>query len=63
MDKRWIAVPLVALPLAIGGLVYASSQFNQEDKPSQEASQKGYICPVTGEELPCQNCCPLNEGK
>ena len=42
----------------IGGLVYANAQ-----KPAKEQSQKadaqGYICPATGEELPCQSCCPL----
>ena len=62
MDKRWMAVPLVALPLAIGGWVYASAQ-PQQDKSAQEATQQGYICPITGEELPCCCCCPLNDGK
>jgi len=23
-------------------------------------SSGGYICPLTGEELPCPKCCPLN---
>jgi hypothetical protein len=59
MNKKWVAIPLVALPLAIGGLVYATQ--SSPDKPAQEASQKGYICPLTGEELGCPNCCPLNQ--
>jgi len=23
----------------------------------------GYTCPLTGEQLPCPNCCPLNRGE
>lgn len=29
--------------------------------PTRQSSE-GYICPVTGEALPCPNCCPLNNG-
>jgi hypothetical protein len=29
----------------------------------QSSQEVGYICPATGEELPCQNCCPLNSEK
>jgi hypothetical protein len=25
-----------------------------------KAERPGYICPITGEELPCEKCCPLN---
>jgi hypothetical protein len=54
---------LVALPLAVaGGLVYANSQGQAGDEPQRE-SVGGYICPVTGEELPCPDCCPFNEGQ
>ena len=43
----WVA--LFALPvLVIGGLAYANSQ-------------RGYTCPLTGELLPCERCCPLNQ--
>jgi hypothetical protein len=53
--RKWIWTALLALPLAVaGGLVYANSQ---------RASTEGYTCPITGEELPCPLCCPLNEGK
>lgn len=24
-------------------------------------SEGGYICPLTGETLPCSDCCPLNQ--
>ena len=59
MDKKLLALPLVALPLAIGGFVYAASQSQPADAPNA-ATQEGYICPATGEELPCPSCCPLN---
>jgi len=50
--RKWIWTALLALPLAVaGGLVYAKSQ---------QASAGGYICPITGEALPCPKCCPLN---
>ena len=53
--RKWIWAALLALPLAVGGgLVYAKSH---------QANTGGFVCPVTGEELPCPNCCPLNQGK
>jgi hypothetical protein len=49
MSRRqllWSA--LVALPLAgLSGLVYAFVQ------------TRPYVCPITGEVLPCPKCCPL----
>lgn len=51
----WVALSAIAVVAAGGlGLVDASSQ------PSKA---RGFICPITGEELPCPNCCPLNQGK
>lgn len=32
---------------------------NGQNQSNQDA---GYICPITGEELPCPKCCPLNGG-
>jgi hypothetical protein len=53
--RKWIWATLLALPLAVaGGLVYAKSH---------QTSKGGFVCPITGEELPCPNCCPLNQGK
>ena len=50
MNRRnWIWTALAALPLAVAGAVYANTQ-----------AQSAYICPVTGEQLPCEKCCPLN---
>jgi len=47
---------MLALPLAIGGFVYAGVQA-AGDAQSNDA---GFVCPVTGETLPCPKCCPLN---
>ena len=52
--RNWIWAALVATPLAAAGgfgLVNASSQ------------TQSYNCPLTGEQLPCEKCCQLYEGK
>lgn len=60
--RKWMWAALVGVPLVVaGGLVYAKSA-GWGDTP-QPAKAEGYVCPVTGEELPCPLCCPLNEGK
>ncbi len=53
MRRKWLLTSLLALPLAIGGFVYAKST-------KAPPAQSGYTCPLTGEQLPCPNCCPLN---
>jgi hypothetical protein len=30
-------------------------------KANDQAQAESYICPLTGEELPCPTCCPLNQ--
>ncbi len=58
--RKWIWATLATLPLAVaGGLVYA----NTHAKADQPQNASGYVCPITGEELPCPLCCPLNQGK
>ncbi len=51
MNRRnllWAA--LLGLPLAVvGGLAYANN-----------SQARTFTCPITGEELPCSKCCPLN---
>jgi hypothetical protein len=50
--RKWLWAVLLSLPLAVGGgLLYARTQ------------ARPYICPITGEELPCAKCCPLNQQK
>ena len=58
MYRKWILPTLVALPLAIGGLVVVASQSASEAKA---ANAEGFVCPITGDELPCEKCCPLND--
>jgi hypothetical protein len=61
--RKWIWATLAALPLAVlGGLAYAKSQ-GQAGDAGKLNSSGGYTCPLTGEELPCPNCCPLNQPK
>jgi hypothetical protein len=57
MTRRLLLSALLALPLIVAGWVYGKS--------SGQALQAepAYTCPITGEELPCPNCCPLNNGK
>ena len=46
---------LCVLPLLVlGGLVYAGAHL----RASRHAGT--FICPLTGQELPCPRCCPLN---
>lgn len=50
MTRRgWLWSAILALPLAIAGGLYANAQ-----------RTGGYCCPLTGECLPCEKCCPLN---
>jgi len=61
MSRKWIfmAVPIVALFTA--GLAYAVAPFGGAGEATPDEAESGFICPVTGEELPCSNCCPLNK--
>ncbi len=53
--RKWIWAALLALPLLVAGsLAYARAQ---------QTVEGGFVCPLTGEELPCPNCCPLNQAK
>ena len=50
MLRRKLLRPVIlAIPLlVVAGWVTANSL------------SPGYVCPLTGEELPCEQCCPLN---
>lgn len=62
MRKPTMLAASVALPLAVAGAVYGVAAAKGKDmKTSQTVS--GYICPLTGQQLPCPKCCPLNKGK
>jgi len=48
--RKWLWAALLAVPAAVaGGLIYANTQ-----------RTGGCLCPITGEELLCEKCCPLN---
>jgi len=42
---------LLAVPLAVAAILTFTPVL---------AGSGGYLCPITGEELPCPDCCPLN---
>ena len=48
--RKWLWSALLALPVAVGGLVWANA-----------SARPAYTCPITGELLPCPDCCPLNQ--
>ena len=47
--QKWILAAALFV-VAFAGIAYASSR-----------ATTGYICPVTGEELPCPACCPYSK--
>lgn len=49
--RKWLLASLLALPMLAVGVVAAKSQ------------TRSYTCPLTGEELLCPKCCPLNNGE
>jgi hypothetical protein len=49
--RKWLWAAVLAVPAIVaGGLAYANSQ-----------KAGSFTCPITGEELPCPRCCPLND--
>jgi hypothetical protein len=61
MRKKLIWTAVLVLPLAVAGLVYGQTLVQCHSEKRQQAET--FICPLTGEELPCPNCCPLNQEK
>ena len=57
--RKWILAAVLALPLTVAGVLYAKTALTA-DGP-EPANANGYVCPITGEELPCPKCCPLNQ--
>ncbi len=53
--KRFIG-SAAAVVLVIAAVAFAGAFTN----PHPTLTQQGYICPVTGEELPCPLCCPYH---
>jgi hypothetical protein len=47
--RKWLLAGLLAVATAGGAWAYVATTVDT-----------GYICPITGEHLPCPKCCPLN---
>ena len=56
MRRSTAALMVAGVCVLVGGLVYAGTHsFANAPAPSSE-----FVCPLTGEVLPCPECCPLN---
>lgn len=62
MKKSLLVAALLSLPILAGGVGLVSAKALRKSSEQVE-NAKGYICPVTGEELACECCCPLNNRK
>ncbi|HRP63713.1 MAG TPA: hypothetical protein PK400_10495 [Phycisphaerales bacterium] len=54
-----LAVATIAAVCLLAG---CSTSKTQRVSMGATSDGEGYICPLTGEELPCPKCCPLNKG-
>ena len=52
--RKMLWAALLAVPALVGGgFAYANGT-------KAQPAPAGFVCPVTGETLPCEQCCPLN---
>jgi hypothetical protein len=63
MNRRNLLGMLLALPFVATGVCLPTSYATGEPRQAQKAAAEGYVCPATGELLPCPQCCPLIERK
>lgn len=56
--RKWLWATLLAIPLAVASVVYGQTLVQRDNQPA--AQTEGYVCPVTGELLPCPLCCPFD---
>jgi hypothetical protein len=56
--RKKASLALLGLALTIVGLVFAG-QARVNAGAEQRHPAAGYVCPLTGEQLPCSVCCPL----
>lgn len=61
MHKKWIMTALLALPLAAAGLVYGQNLTPRQIDKAKPVKVASYTCPLTGQQLPCPNCCPIKK--
>jgi hypothetical protein len=60
MTNRTKVLAVLGLVAAIATPVAVHAATRSQDEPTSNA---GYVCPLTGETLPCPNCCPLNKNR
>ncbi len=63
MRRRLFLTAMLAVPLAVAGLVYGQTLTQRQAEKPQQVEAQSYTCPVTGEELPCPLCCPYSQQK
>lgn len=61
MTTYLLSLIAVGAVLAIALLAGCSSNKSGSQVSMGAKTEGGYICPLTGEELPCPKCCPLNK--
>ncbi|QDT16589.1 hypothetical protein [Alienimonas californiensis] len=62
MLKTIIAAAAVGLPASLAGMTYADGGTAADASPAADASSApAFVCPLTGDELPCPKCCPLDD--
>ena len=62
--KKPTAYSLAVLPvLGVTAALGLAIQQGSAQAPQKNASttDSGYVCPLTGETLPCPGCCPANK--
>lgn len=60
MLRKWIILSFSFVALLVGGLAYGFTSVAGASSEEAEKTEASFVCPVTGEDLPCPNCCPLN---
>lgn len=55
------ALPLLAVAAWGAPQLIAEATTAGDPQKSQPVKAAPYVCPLTGEELPCPKCCPLNQ--
>jgi hypothetical protein len=61
MHRRNLLVLFAAVLPFLGLGVWFTSNLAANIPPRAQADSGGFVCPLTGEKLPCSNCCPLNQ--
>ena len=61
MSRNRFLVALLVLPLSIASFVFGQALSERGTAKSQQAKADGFVCPITGETLPCPKCCPLSK--